>query len=232
MSQPPSSWDPNAGQQGHPSGQYGDGGGGGYGQQPSYSPPPQYGGYPPAETQQQYGQPQYGQPPYGYGQQPGYPPQYGTPYGAPSGPQRPGAALAAAVLSYIQAGVVLVTTFFVLAAGSADTEFLLIGILQLISVGLLIFGAVQITSGTGRLVIVIASVLQLVLVLYWLIRFSSIASDLDFDEDSGVLVVIPLFYAVMPAVALGLIFNRMVTQYIAAKSGQRPSGTQQQQWGP
>ena len=223
MSQPPSSWDPNAGQQDYSQGQYG--GSGGYAQQPSYSPPPQYGGYPPAETQQQYGQQ-----PYGYGQ-PGYPPQYGTPYGAPGGgAQRPGAALAAAVLSYIQAGVVLLSTFFVLAIGSADTEFLLIGILQLVSVGLLIFGAVQITSGTGRLVIVIASVLQLVLVLYWLIRFSSIASDLDFDEDSGVLVVIPLFYAVMPAVALGLIFNRMVTQFIAAKSGQR-SGGNQQQWG-
>lgn len=225
MSQPPSSWDPNAGQQGRAPGQYGDSGG--YGQQPSYSPPPQYGGYPPAETQQ-YGQPQYGQPPYGYGQQPGYPPQYGTPYGAPSGPQRPGAALAAAVLSYIQAGVVLICSFFVLAAGTELTELLLIGIVQLISVGLLIFGAVQITSGTGRNMMIAACVLQLALVVYYLIRIASL-DELDAADTEGA-VVIPLFFAVMPAVALALVFNRMVTQYIAAKSGQRSGGTQQQ-WG-
>lgn len=218
MSQPPSSWDPNAGQQG----QYGDSGG--YGQQPSYSPPPQYGGYPPAETQQQYGQQ-----PYGYGQ-PGYPPQYGTPYGAPSGPQRPGAALAAAVLSYIQAGVVLICSFFVLAAGTEVTELLLIGIVQLVSVGLLIFGAVQITSGSGRNMMIAACVLQLLLVLYYLIRIASL-DELDAADTEGA-VVIPLFFAVMPAVALALVFNRMVSQFIAAKSGQRSGGAPPpQQWG-
>ncbi|MBA3249215.1 MAG: hypothetical protein H0T66_02645 [Geodermatophilaceae bacterium] len=220
MSQPPSSWDPNAGQQDYSQGQYG--GSGGYGQQPSYSPPPQYGGYPPAETQQQYGQQ-----PYGYGQ-PAYPPQYGTPYGASSGPQRPGAALAAAVLSYIQAGIVLICSFFVLAAGTEVTELLLIGIVQLVSVGLLIFGAVQITSGSGRNMMIAACVLQLLLVLYYLIRIASL-DELDAADTDGA-VVIPLFFAVMPAVALALVFNRMVSQFIAAKSGQ-PSGGNQQQWG-
>lgn len=236
MSQPPSSWDPNAGQSGYSpgqpdysQGQYGSGGG-----SSSYTPPPQYGGYPPAETQQHYGQQPYPQQPYGqpgYGQPPGYPPQYGTPYGAPTGPQRPGAALAAAVLSYIQAGLVLICSFVVLAAGSGSTEFLLIGILQLVSIGLLIFGAVQVTSGTGRTMLIAACVLQLALVVYYLIRFSNVAGDIDFDEDSGVVVVVPLFFAVMPAVALGLLFNKMVTQYIAAKSGRPAGGPPPQQWG-
>lgn len=218
MSQPPSSWDPNAEPQGYPQGnqqgsQSGYGQQQGYGEQqgygqPSYTPPPQYGGYPPA-GQQPYGQPSY--------PQPGYPPQYGTPYGVPTGPQRPGAALAAAVLSYIQAGIVLLASFVILAAASAATEALLLGILQLISVGLLIFGAVQITSGSGRTLLVIASALQLGLVVYYLIRFSNFASDIDLNQDSGVVVVVPLFFAVMPAVALVLALNGMVGQYVSAK---------------
>lgn len=227
MSQPPSSWDPNAGPQGYSPGQPGQspyGPGESYGQQPSYSPPPQYGGYPPVETQ--YGG-QYAQQPHGFGQA-GYPPQYGTPYGAPSGAQRPGAALAAAVLSYIQAGVVLISSFFVLAGGTEVTELLLLGIVQLVSVGLLIFGAVQITAGSGRNMLIAACVLQLALVVYYLIRIASLDA-LDAADFSGA-VVIPLFFAVMPAVALGLVFNRMVSQFIAARSGQRPAPTQQQ-WG-
>lgn len=221
MSQPPSSWDPHPGQQDYPQGPQNP-----YGSteafqqpnqnQPAYTPPPQYGGYPPAA---------YGSP---YGQ-PGYPPQYGAAPGAGQGPQRPGAALAAAVLSYIQAGLVLLSSFFVLAAGTASTEALLIGILQLVSVGLLIFGAVQITSGSGRTMVIAASALQLALVVYYLIRFSTIGDAIDFDEDSGVLVVVPLFFAVMPAVALVLALNRMVSAFIAAKQAQA-GGQQPPQW--
>lgn len=222
MSQPPSSWEPHGGQQDYPQGQSQNpyGSTESFGQQPAYTPPPQYGGYPPTGYDPRYpgGQGGYGQP--------GYPPQYGTPYGPPggSGPERPGAALAAAVLSYIQAGIVLLSSFVVLAAGSADTEFLLVGIVQLISVGLLIFGAVQLTSGTGRMIMIWASALQLALVVYWLIRFTSIASDLDFDADSGVLVVLPLFFAVMPAVALALALNGAVGRFVTAKRSQAASG--------
>ncbi len=228
MSQPPSSWEPHGGQQDYPQGQsqnpYGNTESFGqqsasFGQQSAYTPPPQYGGYPPASYD-----PRYPAGPGGYGQ-PGYPPQYGTPYGPPGGQQRPGAALAAAVLSYIQAGLVLFCTFFVLAAGSGSTEFLLIGVLQLVSVGLLIFGAVQLTSGTGRMMLIWASGLQLALVVYYLIRFSLLASDFDFDENSGVAVVIPLFFAVMPAVALALSLNSAVSRFVTAKRSQAASGT-------
>ncbi|MBA2552856.1 MAG: hypothetical protein WKF47_15445 [Geodermatophilaceae bacterium] len=214
MSQPPSSWDPHAGQQDYPQGPQNP-----YGStesfqhqppsQQAYVPPPQYGGYPPAA---------YGAP---YGQ-PGYPP----PYGGPLGPQRPGAALAAAVLSYVQAGLVLICSFFVLAAGTDIVELLLIGIVQLISVGLLIFGAVQLTSGTGRTMAVIGNGVQLALVVYYLIRISSL-DGLDTADFDGA-VVIPLFFAVMPAVALGLAFSSAVSKFIAEKQGQAQA--QNPQW--
>lgn len=225
MSQPPSSWEPHGGQQDYPQGQSQNpyGSTESFGQQPSYTPPPQYGGYPPAGYDPRYpgGQGGYGQP--GYPPQYGTP-QYGTPYGPPGGggPERPGAALASAVLSYIQAGIVLFSSFFVLAVGTASTEFLVLGIVQLISVGLLIFGAVQLTSGSGRTTLLIASGLQLALVVYWLIRINSF-DEADLDEGFG--VVIPLFYAVMPAVALALALNGMVTRFLAAKRGQAASGT-------
>ena len=98
----------------------------GYGQ-PGYTQPqhgqPEYGQ--PGYTQPQYGQPEYGQPGYGqqYGQpaqygQPGYGQQYGQPgYGQPyaygqagygSDPtQRPGAVTAAAVITFLLAGLAL-----------------------------------------------------------------------------------------------------------------------------
>lgn len=224
MSQPPSSWDPHAGQQDYPQGPqnpYGSTESFGQQYQPQgqpqgqsgYTPPPPYGGYPPAP---------YGNPPYG---QPGYPPPgYGGQYGPARGPQRPGAALAAAVLSYIQAGIVLFCSFFVLAAGTELTELLLIGIVQLISVGLLIFGAVQVTSGSGRMMAIIGNGLQLALVLYYLIRITSVGNDLEGADVEGA-IVIPLFFAVMPAVAIGLAFNGAVTRYIAEKQGQQPGQT-------
>jgi len=220
MSQPPSSWDPNAGQQDYPQGPQNPYVSRESFSQPSYTQPPLYGGYPPAAQGGQYGQP-------------GYPaPQYGAPYGGPPGPQRPGAALAAAVLSYIQAGVVLICSFFVLAAGTAVTELLLIGIVQLISVGLLIFGAVQITSGSGRMMLFIGNGLQLALVLYYLIRISNVGDVLEGFGDEGA-VVIPLFFAVMPAVALGLALNSAVTRFIVEKQGQSQGNApaQNPQWG-
>ncbi|MBA3417453.1 MAG: hypothetical protein H0U09_01925 [Geodermatophilaceae bacterium] len=202
MSQPPSSWNPPGGQQEHPQGPQNPYGSTESFAQPTYTPPPPYGGYPPA----------YGNP---YGQ-PSYPAQYGGPPGAPAGPERPGAALAAAVLSYIQAGIVLLCSFFVLAAGTSVTELLLIGIVQLVSVGLLIFGAVQVTSGSGRLMLLVGNGLQLALVAYYLIRISTLGTDLEGADSEGA-VVIPLFFAVMPVVALVLALNSAVSRFISEK---------------
>lgn len=197
---------------------------GGYAQQPNYAA---YGVVQPA--------PGYPANP-GYPTGPGYPPPYGyPPYGYPMqrGPIRPGGATASAVLMFIQAAVVLISTFYVLffaslaggvsAAGvsradSLETEFTIIGILQLVSVGLLIFGGVQLLGGSGRIVTIIACGAQLAFVLYWMIRIGSLP---DFGEDAAFFFVVPLFYAVLPLVALPLALGRPVTEYLAAKQALR-----------
>lgn len=226
-----------------------------------YSGPPQSQGYPTHELQDPSYTGQYraqggGYPPPGYsapgypapGQAPGYPapgyppnPGYGSPYGyppygygGPRGPVRPGAATASAVLMFIQAAVVLISTLYVLffaslASGissatggsSLETELTIIGILQLVSVGLLIFAGVQLLGGnaTGRVLTMIACGVQLALVVYWMVRISSLP---DFDTDgSTFFFVVPLMYAVLPVVALALGVGKPVTEYIAAKSGAR-----------
>ncbi|CAN5182890.1 hypothetical protein BH20ACT5_BH20ACT5_20500 [soil metagenome] len=233
MSQPPSSWDPNTGQQPYGQGSYGQGqqgqgqqgqgqyggqqgqgqqGQGEYGGQPPYTPPPQYGGYPPVG---------YGQPPYGA-------PQYGSPYGMPTGPQRPGGALAAAVLAYIQAGLVLIGSLVVLTGATASAEWLVVAIAQLVSVGLLIFGAVQLTSGTGRKVLLVGNAGQLALVLYWSIRLATVGDAVNEIGDFGGAFVLPLFYAVLPAIGLGLSYTSAVTRFLVDQ--QVPPPPQRPQW--
>jgi len=190
-----------------------------------------------------YQAPGYGQgiPPPGYSPGPGHAPNPGiqAPYGYPQygytmqrGPVRPGGATASAVLMFIQAAVVLISTFYVLffaslaggasAAGvseadSYETEFTIIGILQLVSVGLLIFGGVQLLSGSGngRVLTIVACGVQLAFVVYWMIRIGSLP---EFDIDgSTFFFVVPLMYAVLPLVALPLALGRPVSEYIAAK---------------
>lgn len=207
--------------QAHPSQQTG---GFGYGEQGGYAAPP---GYP---------APGYGpvpQPPPGYPPNTGYPAPYGYPpygYPMPRGPIRPGGATASAVLMFIQAAVVLVSTFYVLffasLAGSAssagvsgadsyETEFTVIGILQLVSVGLLIFAGVQLLGGNSRTLTIVACGIQLVFVVYWMIRIGTLP---EFDLDgSTFFFVVPLMYAVLPLVALPLALAKPVTDYLAAK---------------
>lgn len=176
----------------------------------------------------------------GYGTPPGYaaPPGYGSPYGYPSyagvsrGPVRPGGATASAVLMFIQAAVTLISTFYVLffaslASGvdssglrqnSLETEWTIIGILQLVSVGLLIFAAVQLLGGSrnGRTLSIVACGVQLALVIYWMVRISSLP---DFDVDGTTFFfVVPLMYAVLPLVALPLALAKPVGDYVAAKA--------------
>ncbi|MDQ4040000.1 MAG: hypothetical protein M3313_17020 [Actinomycetota bacterium] len=210
----------------------------GYGQQGADPAQPGYG--PGAQTAYGYGpgaaQPLgYAVPPPGYPQpMPGYgppPPGYPGPYGYPTqrGPIRPGGATASAVLMFIQAAVVLFSTFYVLffasLAGSAssagvseadsyETEFTIVGILQLVSVGLLIFAGVQLLGGGNRTLTIVACGVQLAFVLYWMIRIGSLP---DFGEDGTFFFVVPLMYAVLPLVALPLALSRPVTDYLAAK---------------
>lgn len=192
----------------------------------AYGPPqPGYGtsapGYPAA-------QPSYGPPQPGYGPPP---PGYPAPFGYPlqRGPVRPGGATAAAVLLFIQASVVLISTFYVLffaslasgisasgvsGADAAESEWTIVGILQLVSVGLLIFGGVQLLSGSGRILTLVACGIQLAFVVYWMVRIGSLP---EFDTDGSFFFVVALMYAVLPAVALGLAAQRPVAEYMASK---------------
>src|SRR5690606_34611289 len=90
----------------------------GYGQQPyPQQGAPQYGA--PQYGAPQYGAPQYGAPQYGapqYGA-----PQYGQPYG--SGPvRRPGQVTAAAAITWVCSGLVLVLSVLLLVAGLANSD--------------------------------------------------------------------------------------------------------------
>lgn len=198
------------------------------GVQASYAYAPPQSGYGPPPAGYPMGQPGYGSPQVGYGPPP---PGYPAPYGYPMqrGPARPGGATTAAVLLFIQAGIVLISTFYVLffaslasgisasgysQADSAESEWTIVGILQLVSVGLMIFGGVQLLSGTGRILTNVACAVQLVFVLYWMIRIGSLP---EFDTNGSFIVVVCLMYAVLPAVSLGLTAQRPVAEYIAAK---------------
>jgi len=202
---------------------------GGYAQQPNYAA---YGVVPPA--------PGYPANP-GYPTGTGYPAPYGyPPYGYPMqrGPVRPGGATASAVLMFIQGAVVLISTFYVLffaslaggassagvsSADSLETEWTIIGILQLVSVGLLIFAGVQLLGGRGRTLAIVACGIQLAFVIYWMIRISSLP-DFDVDGDTFFFVV-PLMYAVLPLVALPMALGKDVAGYVAAKTGASPTAS-------
>ena len=154
-----------------------------------------------------------GHPPPGY-PPPGYPPpgwgRPGTWYGPPPprGPERPGVVLAAAVLCFAQAGLVLVASFYVSLLGSVAGVFdegvadrlLLVTLVQLLSVGALVAAGVLELSGR-RLWLLIAVGVQAALTVYWTVTVSDLAA---YGGDGTGLVLVPLFFLVAPAVALGL----------------------------
>lgn len=162
--------------------------GGGY---PGYGYPPA--GYPPT------GYPGYGYPPgagygypAGYG---GYPPGagYGYPAGYPGADPnpRPGTVIAAAVLAYINAGLLILAGSLLLLGASivADVEsatdssttygaeFALDGILNLVAGGLLIAGGVVLTGRkpAGRILLSAGGLLVVAEAIYWLIRFAGLS---------------------------------------------------------
>ena len=131
------------------------------------------------------GNPSTGNPRYG---QPGYPmPGYQLPgYG---GPPRPGGLTAAAVLAYVAAGLLIfagillffgasvINSFDTIDGGTASggmltAELAFDGLLNLLSGGLLISGAVMFTGGraTGRVLMSIGSGIVIVESIYWALR--------------------------------------------------------------
>ncbi|TCO46688.1 hypothetical protein [Actinocrispum wychmicini] len=197
-----------------------------YGQQQPY--PGQQPGY-----GQQPGQPGYGYPPQ---TPPGGQPVYaGQPYpqGAPGYGQmpieKPGTITGAAVLAFIQAGITLITTIIItmgLINASSVTgglgEGYAVMIAQFLGVVLLIVGSVQLLNGSSRGLFLVATGLEVVIALYWAIRFGSAinAGGIGAIENfRNSLIVIALGYAVLPVIALILGAGSGVGRYIQAKQG-------------
>jgi hypothetical protein len=193
-----------------------------YGGPPPTAPPapPPYGshGYPAP-----YGYPQpYGAPPY----EP-WPPGAQPAWAAP-GPRRAGPVVGAAVLAFVQAGLVLLASlyvwFFASVAGfavsggragySSDTiramaaEGPTLALVQLLSaVALVVTGILAVNRRTPavRMGLIAAHAAQLVLAVYWMFRLSTLLGDLTGGTSGGRFVTLTLFFAVAPAVGLGLL---------------------------
>lgn len=199
---------------------------------PSSSAPPYAG--PPPTTPPAWGQPGYA-PGWGYGPT-AYGPAFGQGYGygypgpwgqpAPPGPRRPGQVVAACVLAFVQAAMVLLGSLYVFffasiarAVETGDngspaiqglaTEGSVVALLQVLSVVALVVGGVLALAARPRPaafpVLLGALAVQVVLAVYWAVRLSVLADHLYGSGSSGGLAWFALLFAVMPIVGLGLV---------------------------
>ncbi len=192
---------------------------------PYAGPPPTAPPYP--GTYAPYG---YAAPPYGHGQPyaawpPGPPPPW-----AARGPQRPGQALAASVLAFVQTGLVLVASlylwFFASVADAAFSGFggvdasttvrglasegATLALVQLLSAGLLVAGGVTALNRrtpSARLLLLAAHAVQMALAAYWTVRLLMLLGDIPGDDPASPVLIVTLFFAAGPAVALGLLLT-------------------------
>jgi hypothetical protein len=161
---------------------------------------------------------------YGYPGQYGHPGPWGPP---PRGPQRPGQVITAAVLAFVQAGVVLVASLYVwffaslldltvgtpggvpsARAGALATEGTVLAVVQLVSAVLLVVAGIRALSSRSRgawLLMVGALAVQLVLAAYWAVRLVTLMDDMPGPEPSGALGAVTIFFAVAPVVGLGMV---------------------------
>jgi len=189
-----------------------------YGQQPGGNQPggggyqqPGSGGFPQAPQAPGYQQ--------GYGGMPQAPQEYS---GGPVA--RPGAATAAAVLAFVQAGITTITTILVwlgvrnLSGGDAALQ-AGVGLAQTVGVVLLIMGGVQIMSGKSRTMLLVGSALEVVISLVWIIQVSVVDTQgIDFVNDikTGI-IAIAIAFAIMPAISLVLGLGNATTQYVQSR---------------
>jgi len=195
-----------------------------YGQQPDPSGGyPQQGGTPPG------GYPQQGTPPGGYPQAPGYSSMPQAPQEYTQGPiPRPGSVMAAAVLAYVQAGITSITTVLAfIGLGTGDITGgdlileLLVAIAQAVGIVLLIMGGVQFAAGKSRNLLVAGCALELVICLYYLIRFLTVDTD-GVDQQlvnaaTGVMIFIVVFFATMPTISLIMSLGSGATQFLESR---------------
>ncbi|TDP91175.1 hypothetical protein [Labedaea rhizosphaerae] len=197
----------------------------------------QSGGYPQSGGFQQPGTPpggyqQPGTPPGGYAQ-PAYPSAPSYPSSGQNPNQllntRPGSATAAAVLGFVQAGITLITTILMLiglagvGSGGEGGELALAWIVtlaQALGAALLIYGGVQLVSGTGRTIFLAGVGVELAICLYYLIRILSLDTSGELpgaSELKSSAAMIPILFAVMPVIALCLALTGNVATWAQSK---------------
>lgn len=152
--------------------------------------------------------------------QPGWSGSYPQPHPGWGGPQRPGQVTGAAVLGYVEAGLLMISALFVFAGasivndtanalnagdGGITAQFVLAGMANLIAAALFIAGGAMFTGAnpTGRVLLVAAITLTAVTALFWVIRF----------HDGGI-VVWAIAFLTMPAIAACLSFGRSVNAWL------------------
>jgi hypothetical protein len=188
---------------------------------PATDPPPAPGyGFP------GYGPPGYGPPGYGppgYGPYGGYPAAWPAP---PGGPRRPGQVIAAAVLTFVQAGLVLLASFYVGILGAVassiaeedptlsrtqshalGTEAVVLAIVQGVSALVLVVGGVLALNSRRRpaLVLLLAALgVQVALSIYWAVRIATVLDDAP-GNPTGPFLGFAALFAAGPLVCLGLL---------------------------
>lgn len=181
-------------------------------QQPGHGHPPGYG--PPSQG---WAVPQAWTPPPGWGPPPGWvpagwgPPGWGPPggWGGPQRPARPGSVIAAAVLAFVSALLVVLGTIYGLAFSAllSLTQGPSAGVgtgtalAQLALVALLVVGGLRQLNGDRRFLLA-AGGLQLALSLYWVV----VLGDLSSRTVGDALGFVSVLYLVLAGTAAGLTF--------------------------
>jgi hypothetical protein len=175
---------------------------------PQYSAPPPYSG-PPLSGQS-----------FPYPGAPAPPPGYPGSYPAPWDTGRPNGIAAASVLAYIDAGLLILTGLLLFVGASAvdswnnafgthdsgiTTELAIDGLINLLSAGLQIAGAVMITarSERGRTLLTVGGGLCIAAGVYWVLRV----------HDLGVTIWTILFVA-LPVIALSLVWTDSASEWL------------------
>ncbi len=156
----------------------------------------------------------------GYGAMPPAPPEYS------SGPiTRPGTVTTAAVLAFVQAGLTLICSVFLMiglgalagAMDDADTiggidvnegalaGLWILAIVGLAGAGLLIWGGIKALSGTAGKILIIAAGLQILLCIIWLAAFQG--------------GIVSILLVVMPIIILVMSLGGPAKQYEASRKG-------------
>lgn len=134
---------------------------------------------------------------------------------------KPGAAVAAAVLAFVQAGFVLIGGMFVSTgvdlnidggSGRNSAEFTVLGVLLLFVGGLLTAGGITMLNRRSTL-LVAGGVLSIALSLYFVIRLGNVVF--------GLAVWVPILYAVLPIMAIALALGPDVRSWVRSAADAR-----------